>query len=367
MQSIFVNMNKHGILVSLLLVLLLGSCTTDFDLNAPWKDITIVYGLLNQNDTIHYIKINKTFLGDSDAYDMAKIRDSSEYKNLSAVVEEWEDDVMIKSNELHEILITNKSTLDYYGNTGIFYAPEQKVYYFNDPNLNPKNKFKLVINIGEGKKTVSAETEIVDDFVVTFPPRNFPVSFATSTDYTTQDIKWASAKDGKRYDTKLVFHYNDQKVSGSDTVMEAHTIEMGLQTLKSFDIVGGKEMKIAVDGEDFYKIVGDRVNDITEDTGVLKRWPGMLDIVVTVAGDDLNTYIDVNSPSTGIVQEKPEFTNIDNGIGIFSSRYQKVEEREMSSQSITELVRGQLSGYTTAKGFCHTGKPKNDPESCYHN
>ena len=40
-----------------------------------------------------------------------------------------------------------------------------------------------------------------------------------------------------------------------------------------------------------------------------------------VAGDDLNTYMEVSAPSTGIVQEKPSFTNITNGIGIFSARY----------------------------------------------
>lgn len=360
-------MRRFKFIVAISLVVLSIGCSTDFEVNAPWKDISIIYGLLSQNDTLHFVKINKAFLGDADAYDMAQVRDSSEYLSLNAVIEEWQDEVKVNSYKLRDTLITNKSTVDFYGNEGIFYAPDQTVYYFENPNLNQANRFKLVVDIGEGEKTVTAETEIVDDFVVTFPPRNFPVSFATSTSYTTQSIKWASATDGKRYDSKLVFHYEDEKVVNGDTLKEPHSIEMGLQFLKSFDVSGGKEMKLEVDGEEFYSLVASKVKDITEEPDVIKRWPGMLDIIVTVAGDDLNTYIEVNSPSTGIVQEKPEFTNVSNGIGIFSSRYQKIEERELSSQTISELVDGQLSGYTTTKGFCHTGKPSNDPQSCFHN
>ena len=42
---------------------------------------------------------------------------------------------------------------------------------------------------------------------------------------------------------------------------------------------------------------------------------------MTVGTTDLETYINVNQPITGIVQERPSFTNINNGLGLFSSRY----------------------------------------------
>ena len=42
-----------------LTTILFQACKTDFDINAPWKESAIVYGILNQNDTIHYIKVNK--------------------------------------------------------------------------------------------------------------------------------------------------------------------------------------------------------------------------------------------------------------------------------------------------------------------
>ncbi len=55
------------------------SCNSDIDLTAPYEDITIVYGLLDQTEDIQYIRINKSFLGDAPLADMASVRDSVEY------------------------------------------------------------------------------------------------------------------------------------------------------------------------------------------------------------------------------------------------------------------------------------------------
>ena len=46
---------------------------------------------------------------------------------------------------------------------------------------------------------------------------------------------------------------------------------------------------------------------------------------MTVGTKNLNTYIQVNAPITGIVQQRPQFTTVSNGIGIFSSRYTHTE------------------------------------------
>ncbi|MBE0652408.1 MAG: hypothetical protein IH594_01340, partial [Bacteroidales bacterium] len=65
-------MKKLRLIITLLIAFLfLEQCSTDFDLNAPYKDIMVVYGLLNQNDSTHYLKINRAFLGEDDALIMA--------------------------------------------------------------------------------------------------------------------------------------------------------------------------------------------------------------------------------------------------------------------------------------------------------
>ncbi|MEY4125105.1 MAG: hypothetical protein RL770_1686, partial [Pseudomonadota bacterium] len=75
----------------LLVVVLFHACTTEVELNAPYKSTTVVFGLLDPKLDTQYIKINKTFLGDGNNYDFALIRDSSEYK--------WEEFAALKIEE----------------------------------------------------------------------------------------------------------------------------------------------------------------------------------------------------------------------------------------------------------------------------
>ena len=46
-----------------------------------------------------------------------------------------------------------------------------------------------------------------------------------------------------------------------------------------------------------------------------------LDVKMTIGTADLETYIAMNAPYEGLVQERPVYTNINNGFGLFSARY----------------------------------------------
>src|ERR1700722_992454 len=61
------------------IILLFIACNNKLNIDAPYKDITVVYGLLDQNDSAHYIRINKAFLGIGNALTMAQQYDSINY------------------------------------------------------------------------------------------------------------------------------------------------------------------------------------------------------------------------------------------------------------------------------------------------
>lgn len=63
--------------VSTLIVLFFGACSTTFELNAPAKDIWVVYGILNTNDTLQYIRVSRAFLPESNALEYAREYDES--------------------------------------------------------------------------------------------------------------------------------------------------------------------------------------------------------------------------------------------------------------------------------------------------
>src|SRR5690348_5076996 len=57
------------------------SCSEDFEVAAPYKQVAVVYGILNAKDTAHYIRIQKAFMDeDKSALDMSKVPDSSYFK-----------------------------------------------------------------------------------------------------------------------------------------------------------------------------------------------------------------------------------------------------------------------------------------------
>ena len=119
--------NFRLILLLLISFPLFYSCDHTLNVNAPWKDITVVYGLLNQNDSIHYLKITKAFLGEGNALMFSKIPDSSNYPDkLDVRVEGWEINSKYDSSLKQTILfdtttITNKQEGD-----SVFYYPYQK-------------------------------------------------------------------------------------------------------------------------------------------------------------------------------------------------------------------------------------------------
>jgi hypothetical protein len=56
--------------------------------------------------------------------------------------------------------------------------------------------------------------------------------------------------------------------------------------------------------------------------------------------------MDLNKPSTSLVQERPAYTNIENGIGIFASRTKKIRTfNKLSQKSNDSLITGSYTGH----------------------
>jgi hypothetical protein len=302
------------------------SCEEDFDINAPYQDITVVYGLLDQGDDSIFLKINKAFLGEGNVLEMAKIQDSSIYvTGLLAVIEEWNGNDLFKSYTLETITLDNKDS-------GIFYNPYQIVYSTPyDPNQDMEYRLKITI----GEKEVTAATHLVSDFSITRPSAGSKfIQFKPDTD---DEVKWNSAAYGRRYEVIMRIKYKEVLFDDPDTVFKY--IDWGLGIKKSKDTDGGEEMYVLYNNNSFYTIIKDRIpyDDSQNEANVKERFTNDVDVIISVAEEDLNTYIEVNEPSNSIVQDKPEYTNITNGIGIFSSRFKNIRTKKIGLETIQDI------------------------------
>ncbi|MEL6943471.1 MAG: hypothetical protein AAFO82_12445, partial [Bacteroidota bacterium] len=74
---------KH-LIVILVSFFLFNACSNELELTAPWKNIPVIYGVLNEADRVQYIRVEKAFLDEStNALDLAKNVDSVYYSDIS--------------------------------------------------------------------------------------------------------------------------------------------------------------------------------------------------------------------------------------------------------------------------------------------
>ncbi len=310
-------------------VCLFSSCETDFNPNAEYQDITVVYGLLNQNDSISYIKVNKAFLGDQNAYVMAQYEDSSSYGN----------NVEVKIQEVG----TNKTfvfdtTTVYNKEAGIFYSPKQVLYKcVTYKQLIVGNEYKMTIRNKKTGKLISSSTQLISPFSIM---NLFNGGYFNLPTTGKKVIEWKSTKYGKAYQFNLRFNYFE---NGTPKYLD-----MVFPVTKSKDVSGGELMRVEFTSSYFFKTLQSHIPIIQ---GVVRN-VGKIELKVSVAADEFSTYLDINSPSGSIVQVRPEYTNIANGIGIFSARYDNSVDNpcrlELGSKTNDSLKFGQ---YTQELGF----------------
>ncbi|MDP3463494.1 MAG: hypothetical protein Q8S18_11950 [Bacteroidales bacterium] len=304
------------------------SCSTDVDIYAEYKDISIVYGMIEPESDTTWIKVTKAFLGPGNALLIAQNPDSSQYSPLPKVIlKAVKNGVDQADIVLDTITINNKLAGD-----SIFYFPQQTLFYTTKP-IDPTAVYTLVIEKENGQ-TVQSTTPVVQNFGITFPTNR--INFQSTT---TSQIRWVSAVNGKRYETKLQFHYKELLPGNPDTLNKIMTWNLDMQ--KSVTTKGGETIEVIYTGEEFYQRLGNQLENILN----VKRWAGPVDVIVACGADELSTYIDVNTPTNSIIQQLPEYTNIENGNGIFSSRRTIVKRFPLTVGSELKLVEDYNWGF----------------------
>ena len=296
-------------------IILFSSCETEFDVNAEWKETTVVYGLLDASLDTQLVRINKAYLGEIDALEMAQYSDSINFNpsNLEVKLHQLQYNEILESITLDTILII-KDTLDANGNPAVFSVEKNIIYQALTPNgfLRGDRTYMLTIkNLISGNE-VSASTELISGF--SFESFNSSYKFGfyngalpDSTKFRSKTIEWDKVYNGVIYQLDVRFNYLE------NGELKHLTWNQGLVTFN-----GSLSMKTTLEGAKFFNFLSKELEDpVFQGTREFID----LDLVMTVGTEELNTYIQLNEPISGIVQQRPDFTNINNGIGIFSSRY----------------------------------------------
>ncbi len=320
----------------------LNSCETEFSLNGEYTLTPVVFGLLDPLDSIHTVKITKAFLGEGNNLEYAKIEDSSYFNQVDAQVIEFNEDGEETGRkwQLKDSIVEGKST------DGIFYSPNQKVYYFEEKALVTSYTYKIEADLNEGQMSFTASTTLIDGFALNGPVSNnpsFKVPFAKNTvntddDYLNWNVNITPGTNAARYELAYTFNWTEFYDDGTSKSFSMRRVE----AIESSDKVTN-----LVSGLDFYTWVGENILD---DPKVIRRTYEGIDLHISVAHKTLDTYMQVGKPVTGIAQIQPLYTNIEGGYGLFSSRILYTRKGiNIDAASMKELATGT---YTYSKLFC---------------
>ena len=304
-------MNKIYLLLSVFAMLFIA-CETDFDVNSQWEETTVVYGLLDASDenTLQKIKISKAFLGEMDAYEMAQYADSINFDtaNIDVMIYKWGFNEIEDSVSLNAV--PNLRDGDIFNDSII-------VYEFVNENsfLQKEYEYELVVKNNKSGNIVTSRTSIISTSPSwsSFVPSQYNFGFykKDENEFDDKKINWRSVDGGKLYQLNILFQYSEENtITGK---LDSITINW-LQPLQNNS---NNPINVELEGVKFFNFLKDNIN---ENDDVIRVF-NSISVQMTVGSEDLETYINVNKPITGIVQERPSFTNINNGIGLFSSRF----------------------------------------------
>ncbi len=348
--------------------MILTSCSEDVNLNGDFKETAVVYGILDHADSIHYVKITRAFIGPGNALEIAKIPDSNYFDQVDVTVAEYVGGSLTRTWILRDTIVQNKDI------DGAFYAPEQKVYYFQTlptvtssmgvpgtvqvssnsmlTSLNPSATYKLKAVINNGEFTVNGETELVNGLSTNASSQNFTFKFADDpAEYISTGVAVSSTGNSFVVNAQLDVLFNEH--IGTSYTTKSFNWQIG-----EADVQPNSSRTFTALGQTFYDLV--KLN-LTDNPQIDKRTFNGVYVTITGGAEELYNYMVVNKPSSSLAQSKPTYTNLSvtnekRVVGIFSSRQTlKVFKpfyvspalayiRAIDKKSTRELCQGPITG-----------------------
>lgn len=347
-------------------------CSTDFDVIGDYQELSIVYGLLDFNDNPsnggdgHFIRVQKSFLGEFDAAAMAANPDSSYFRVEDLVVKLVEFDANLDETNreifLTDTVIDGKDTIGGFG----FFGPEQRVYHTNEELIgdfgydlivhNTHTGYRDSVGLGDNNRRQPVRLINSNTFTYSRPNPNSPkILFYNPTNgYLSQTIRFNVPAHVRTGEVWLRFHYREVLNNDPDTLHKFMDMLISGIEIEENEIDNiHTNYAFAFSGETFYQTIGSALEPIDGHRLIGTSYNpnnganDAVQIYTYIGGIDLHDYININAPSTsGSLTDNPVYSNMSVGKGLFSSRTKIFHPKYLffNSFSADQLIGGQYTG-----------------------
>jgi len=333
--------------------ILFFNCDNDLDINADWEEIPVIYsilnagadndcdgdGILNQDDDNNckenYVRVQKSFIGTYPAQNMAQISDSIYYSQESSSV--WIEEICgndTTSFDLEFVDSFDKPDDGYFTSEGHYFykfseqlndACEYRVNFLNESTGKTSHATTNVvtpidISYWSTQQSATLETGSKGIFVIEIPePGFFPVK---------QEIRVNPSENGKLYKMFLRFNYIEINQSSGQKDTLFIDWNFGSQVASETQVSGESYEKIIFDFNsiEFFQYISSSIPEkenvfryaIVADGGLDGVVYPCLDFHFEILDVDLYNYFSSQN-SSGLIQSRPIYTNVQNGVGLVSS------------------------------------------------
>ena len=315
-----------------------SSCSNDFELIADWKDIPVVYGLLNVKDTAHYVRVEKAFLDpETSALQLAQIADSIYYPDATVK--------LVRTSDDKEFVFTkvdgNKE--GYPREEGVFADTPNWLFKYKPvgvDTLEPDTEYQLIVRRDETSAPVTAETVTVSE-VSFFQPKAeetiklyridnnvvipLPLKITFRFDKENTEI----------FDLNLTFNY--EEMVGGEMVDKSFTVELYNNLIPDENDV---RETYTMTADEFYQTVA---SNITTESNA-RRFQSVT-IEAIGGSQEFADYFSVNQANTGLTSSQliPNYTNFTEGYGLFASIDKVSQTHILNLISRDSLKSGQYT------------------------
>ncbi len=342
----------------LLIIFTLTTCKNKLNINAPYKEIPSIYAVLNPQDNIQIIRINKVFLGEGDANVMAKVADSVNYNadDLSIILQRYKNGVLdsacknsaSKTLTFHDSIITT--------NSGAF-STTQRVYVCADKLFNT-GEYHLTVKNVKTNALFTAKSLAVDtihaDISTTVNGPYYPVTaqcpgYPTCApnyyiNYTSQNNSKLSfsykIRDGKINQVKMRLHFYDSLFAPTvdyPNQKQYRYIDYPFSNQLSKNASQGNSnsnfnnrLQLDFRSTELFTAFGLELAKMGLSNSITGRRVYKIEYFIYSSTQEYADYLDYTTPSLRLAQQKPLYSNFDNNaaIGIFTFRSTKAFSKE---------------------------------------
>ncbi len=301
---------RYFVLV-LFAILLLTACRDDFSLEAPYRDVPVVFAYLNDAEGEHFIRVQKAFLGQNGNAELAATNQDSLYYSAAAA------QVTLTQGNGTPITLSRVNGDDYgiLRPEGSFVNSPNILYRFTDSELNLLPNQALTLRISRpGWEDAVATTRTLGAIEIV-QPSNTAIVIENYRQF--QNWRWNTSSSAARvFDARLFitireFSLNDPS-QNRDRILE-WVIDDRL-----IPEAGESRVVLQFRNELFWQFLG---ANLEEDPNVY-RFVGNMELRITAVGAEVEEQLALARANAGITsaQTLPLYTNVENGLGIFTAR-----------------------------------------------